>query len=203
MGSGDRLRRCALRHDLGDPRHALRAEPDLLCYVPGRPVTGILLGNQQKNPDPAKVIVVTGVFTACVAGFFPLAIVAELVNMGTLVAFAIVAVGILLLRVQRPDLVRPFSCPFVPVVPLLCVGSCAFLIFHLNYLAHLMFVLWLCIGIAFYALYGMHHGTRREGPATCSAGVQPVTPDLSLPVTGPDVLLTDTPSVTLKKQEGS
>jgi APA family basic amino acid/polyamine antiporter len=157
----------------------------------------------QKTQTPAKVIVVTGMFTACVAGFFPLAIVAELVNMGTLVAFAIVAIGILLLRVQRPDLVRSFSCPFVPVVPLLCVGSCAFLIFHLNYLAHLMFVLWLCIGIAFYALYGMHKSARREGTITRDTGVQPGTPGILTPVTGPEFLVPDTSPVNPEKQQGS
>ena len=157
----------------------------------------------KKTQTPTKVIVVTGLFTACVAGFFPLAIVAELVNMGTLVAFAIVAVGILLLRVQRPDLVRPFSCPFVPVIPLLCIGTCAFLIFNLNFLAHLMFVLWLCVGMVFYVLYGMHNGARREGALTCSTGMQPGTPGISLTATGTEFLLPDSHQAGPQERQGS
>lgn len=156
-----------------------------------------------KTQTPTKVIMVTGLFTACVAGFFPLAIVAELVNMGTLVAFAIVAIGILLLRVQRPDLVRPFSCPCVPVIPLLCVGTCAFLIFNLNHLAHLMFVLWLCIGLAFYVLYGMHNSTRRERTVTCGTGMPPDAPGLPLPGTSPEFLLSETSPANPKEQQGT
>ncbi len=91
-----------------------------------------------------------------------------------------------------------FSCPFVPVIPLLCVGSCAFLIFHLNFLAHLMFVLWLCIGIAFYTLYGMHKSARREGTVTCDNGMQPVTPAISHTATGTEFLVPDTPAASPK-----
>jgi APA family basic amino acid/polyamine antiporter len=115
----------------------------------------------EKTRTPVKVILVTGILTACVAGFFPLAIVAELVNMGTLMAFAIVAIGILLLRARQPDLARPFRCPCVPLIPLLCVGTCAFLILNLSSHAHLMFVSWLAIGLGVYFLYGIHHGTAR------------------------------------------
>ncbi|HVP97581.1 amino acid permease [Methanoregula sp.] len=116
----------------------------------------------EKTRTPVKVILVTGVLTACVAGFFPIEIVAELVNMGTLMAFAIVAIGILLLRVQRPDLTRPFRCPGVPLIPLFCVGTCAFLIFNLSSHAHLMFVIWLALGLAIYFLYGVRKETARQ-----------------------------------------
>jgi len=125
----------------------------------------------EKTRTPVKVIVVTGVLTAFVAGFFPIEIVAELVNMGTLMAFAIVAIGILLLRVQRPDLTRPFRCPAVPIIPLFCVGTCAFLIFNLSSHAHLMFVVWLALGLAIYFLYGMRKGTIRiRGSTSASPG---------------------------------
>ena len=107
--------------------------------------------------------------------------------MGTLVAFAIVAIGILLIRVQQPDLTRPFRCPFVPVVPLLCVGSCAFLIFNLNSHAHIMFVLWLAVGLVFYFLYGMHNSARQEGDAVCNTGTQPGASHLYRQVTSPEI----------------
>jgi APA family basic amino acid/polyamine antiporter len=155
-----------------------------------------------KTRTPVKVILVTGVLTACVAGFFPLEIVAELVNMGTLVAFAIVAIGILLLRVQRPDLTRPFCCPFVPVVPLLCVGTCAFLIFHLNSHAHIMFVLWLAVGLVFYFLYGMHNSAIGKGDVVCSTGTQPGAALLSRQVTSPEFLVPDTIPANPVQQQG-
>ncbi|MDD1694584.1 MAG: amino acid permease [Methanoregula sp.] len=110
---------------------------------------------------PAKSILFIGIITACVAGLFPLATVAELVNMGTLVAFSIVALGVLVLRHQQPELKRPFRCPLVPYVPVLCIGTCGFLILNLKPLAHIMFVAWLCIGLVVYFLYGVRHSENR------------------------------------------
>ena len=110
---------------------------------------------------PAKSILCIGIITALVAGFFPLATVAELVNMGTLVAFSIVALGVLVLRYRQPGLKRPFSCPLVPYVPVLCIGACGFLILNLKFIAHLMFVCWLCIGLVVYFMYGMRHSENR------------------------------------------
>jgi APA family basic amino acid/polyamine antiporter len=108
------------------------------------------------------VTVFVGVITAVIAGFFPLSTVAELVNMGTLVAFSIVALGVIVLRYQQPGLERPFRCPWVPVVPLLCMGCCIFLIACLNTLSHQLFVIWLFIGLAVYFLYGVKHSTNRQ-----------------------------------------
>jgi len=141
---------------------------------------------------PVKVIAITGIITACIAGFFPLQIVAELVNMGTLAAFAIVAAGILLLRVQRPDISRPFCCPGIPYIPLLCIGSCAFLIFNLNRLAHLMFVVWLGIGLVVYFLYGMHRNAPRDGRVSCGTGA----PAAPVPVPAPEIVFPVLPPLT-------
>ncbi len=116
---------------------------------------------------PAKSILFIGIITACVAGLFPLATVAELVNMGTLVAFSIVALGVLILRYKVPELNRPFKCPLVPYVPLLCIGACGFLILNLKFIAHLMFVVWLCIGLVVYFMYGMRHSENRTLFKTC------------------------------------
>jgi APA family basic amino acid/polyamine antiporter len=111
---------------------------------------------------PAKAILLTGMITAFIAGLFPLTTVAELVNMGTLVAFSIVAFGVVILRYRQPDLKRPFRCPLVPVIPILCMGTCAFLIINLNDLAHYLFLVWLCIGLALYFIYGIRNSENRK-----------------------------------------
>ena len=132
---------------------------------------------------PVNVTVFVGVITAVIAGFFPLSTVAELVNMGTLVAFSIVALGVIVLRYQQPGLERPFRCPGVPVVPLLCMGCCIFLIACLNTLSHQLFVIWLFIGLAVYFLYGVKHSTNRQNGIAPQAGPIPcrINPESPLP----------------------
>ena len=133
---------------------------------------------------PTKSILCIGIITAGIAGLFPLSTVAELVNMGTLVAFAIVAFGVLVLRHQQPELKRPFSCPGVPYVPVLCIGACIFLILYLKPVAHLMFLIWLCIGLAVYFMYGVRNsGNRKLSPTGRPGRVPfPVIPESSLPL---------------------
>jgi basic amino acid/polyamine antiporter, APA family len=114
---------------------------------------------------PAKGTVFVGIITAIIAGFFPLSTVAELVNMGTLVAFSIVALGVIVLRYHQPGLERPFRCPGVPAVPLLCIGCCIFLIACLNSLSHQLFVIWLIAGLVVYFLYGVKHSANRQNGA--------------------------------------
>ena len=138
---------------------------------------------------PANVTLFTGIVTSVIAGFFPLTIVAELVNIGTLVAFLIVALGVIVLRYQQPGLTRPFRCPAVPIVPLLCIGFCIFLIFHLNTLSHQLFILWLFIGLVVYFLYGVRNSTNRQngGIAPCDpipCVINPETPLPGLPEVG-------------------
>jgi basic amino acid/polyamine antiporter, APA family len=106
---------------------------------------------------PVRVSILVGIVTALIAGFLPLQDIAQLVNVGTLAAFIIVSGGVILLRYTRPDIIRPFRCPFVPVVPLVCMFSCAYLIYVLPALTHLRFVIWLIIGLAVYFLWSAKH----------------------------------------------
>lgn len=112
---------------------------------------------------PARVTVFTGIATALIAGLVPLREIAQLVNVGTLAAFIIVSGGVIVLRRTRPDIGRPFRCPLVPAVPLLCIASCAYLISVLPALTHLRFVVWLAIGLAVYFLYGARHSLMAAG----------------------------------------
>ena len=86
----------------------------------------------------------------------------ELTNIGTLFAFALVAVGIIVLRRSEPDRPRPFRTPWVPVLPLMSVAFCFYLIANLPPLTWLRFVLWMAIGVAIYFMYSVRHSRVRQ-----------------------------------------
>jgi APA family basic amino acid/polyamine antiporter len=111
---------------------------------------------------PVKVTILVGVVTAIIASLIPLQTIAELVNIGTLAAFMIVSFGVIVLRRTRPELQRPFRCPFVPVIPLLCIISCGILIVALPTVTHLRFVLWLAVGLVIYFMYGIKSSRINE-----------------------------------------
>jgi APA family basic amino acid/polyamine antiporter len=94
-----------------------------------------------------------GIVFASIAAFVPLNVLAELINIGTLSAFALISVAVLVLRKTRPDLPRTFRCPGVPVVPLLSVAFCLFLMAHLHVRTWIAFLIWLTLGLAIYFLY--------------------------------------------------
>ncbi len=98
-----------------------------------------------------------GVFVALIAGFTPIDVVAELTNIGTLTAFALVSAAVLILRRTQPDLRRGYRVPFVPVLPILSVLASLVLIVSLPLITLLRFVIWLLIGLAVYFLYSRHH----------------------------------------------
>jgi APA family basic amino acid/polyamine antiporter len=110
---------------------------------------------------PAKVTLLVGIVTAVLASVIPLDVIAELVNIGTLAAFIIVAAGILVLRRVQPALERPFKCPLMPIVPLLCIVSCVVLIFMLPLVTQIRFILWMAIGLGVYFLFGMKNSTNK------------------------------------------
>ena len=85
----------------------------------------------------------------------------ELTNIGTLFAFVIVALGILVLRRTDPDRPRPFRTPLVPLVPLAAILSCAYLMLQLPATTWIRFVVWLGIGLILYFLYGVHRSKLR------------------------------------------
>jgi APA family basic amino acid/polyamine antiporter len=112
---------------------------------------------------PAKVTLLVGAATAVIASLLPLEAVAELVNIGTLAAFIIVAAGVTVLRRTQPDLKRPFRVPLVPLIPAACIISCGYLILSLPTITHLRFIIWLIIGLGIYFAYGRYHSSLAEG----------------------------------------
>jgi basic amino acid/polyamine antiporter, APA family len=110
-----------------------------------------------KFGTPVKSTLLVGVVTALTAGITPIGIVAELTNIGTLAAFIIVSISIIVMRKTRPDIKRSFKAPFSPVVPGLAVLFCGFLITQLPMITMIRFVVWLAIGSIIYFSYGRHN----------------------------------------------
>jgi basic amino acid/polyamine antiporter, APA family len=113
---------------------------------------------------PIRTTVTTGVVVALLSTFVPLSELAELVNIGTLFAFVLVAAGVLVLRRTRPDLHREFRCPGVPAVPILAVLASFYLMLNLPAATWLRFVLWMAIGFVLYFGYAASHSRLVTDP---------------------------------------
>jgi APA family basic amino acid/polyamine antiporter len=87
----------------------------------------------------------------------PINVVAELCSIGTLFAFMIVSAGVLVLRRSRSEVHRPFKVPLYPVIPILGVVLCGYLMFSLPFVTWLRFLVWLVIGLTIYATYSFRH----------------------------------------------
>ncbi|MBI5243863.1 MAG: amino acid permease [Elusimicrobia bacterium] len=106
---------------------------------------------------PYKSTILTGIVVALLAAFVPLRVLAELVNIGTLLAFVIVCAAVLIMRRTNPEAERPFRCPFSPAVPILGILFCLLLMFSLPAENWLRLFVWLLLGFIIYFLYGRHH----------------------------------------------
>ncbi len=106
---------------------------------------------------PYRPTLIAGALCAGVAGFFPIREVAELVNIGTLSAFAVISIAVIVLRRTRPDAARGFRTPFAPVTPLIGVGFSLWLLSKLPAIAWERFVIWLALGLAVYFFYSRAH----------------------------------------------
>jgi APA family basic amino acid/polyamine antiporter len=113
-----------------------------------------------RTPHVSTIIV--GAAVAALAGLAPLKVLAELVSIGTLFAFMIVSVGVIVLRRLSPELHRPFRCPWVPWVPIAAVLACGLLMASLPWVTWLRFVLWLACGLGIYFAYGRRHSRLFE-----------------------------------------
>jgi APA family basic amino acid/polyamine antiporter len=108
-----------------------------------------------KTPHTATIL--TGLFVAAGSAFTNLEEMADLCNIGTLSAFLIVCLGVIVLRVREPNRRRPFRTPWVPLVPMLGIFSCLWLMFGLPLSAWIRFGVWLVVGFSIYAYYGYRH----------------------------------------------
>jgi APA family basic amino acid/polyamine antiporter len=106
---------------------------------------------------PWLATIITGSVAAVFGGLFPIDVLGELVSIGTLLAFVIVCAGVWVMRVRSPEIPRPFKTPFVPLVPILGVAICLFMMAFLPLATWLRLGIWMAIGLAIYFLYGRHH----------------------------------------------
>jgi len=111
---------------------------------------------------PYLSTIYVGIIVAVITGTFPIQILGELVNIGTLLAFVLVCAGVLILRKTRPDLERPFRTPLVPLVPILGILACLGLMATLPADTWIRLFVWLVIGFVIYFGYGRKHSVLQQ-----------------------------------------
>ncbi|MEN6358058.1 MAG: amino acid permease [Armatimonadota bacterium] len=111
---------------------------------------------------PWKSTILTGCLVALMSALIPLRILAELVNIGTLLAFVIVCLAVLIMRRTHPNVSRPFRCPMVPLVPILGIAFCLLLMFSLPWENWLRLGVWLAIGLVIYFSYGRRNSVMAK-----------------------------------------
>ncbi|WP_371370641.1 amino acid permease [Sporomusa aerivorans] len=115
-----------------------------------------------KYGTPHIVTIVSGIIVAVIAGLTPVDIIAELVNIGTLLAFLTTAIGVLILRKTAPDVHRPFRCPAVNFVAPAAILCCAYLMYSLPTQTWIRYSIWMAVGLVIYFGYGYRHSNLRQ-----------------------------------------
>jgi basic amino acid/polyamine antiporter, APA family len=128
-----------------------------------------------KFGTPYKITIFTGVAVAILAAIVPLESLANLVNIGTLFAFVLVSIGVIVLRRTRPELPRAFRVPLMPVLPILSAAACLYLMLNLPGDTWLRFFVWMALGVVIYVWYGRRRsrfttpGAREDAAAANAA----------------------------------
>jgi APA family basic amino acid/polyamine antiporter len=116
-----------------------------------------------KYRTPWRCNLIFMVFVSLFSGFLPISKLGEMTSIGTLLAFVIVCIGIMVMRRSRPDLPRPYRTPFVPVVPILGILVCLAMMASLDVESRYRLVIWMAIGLCIYFLYGRKHSHLAVG----------------------------------------
>jgi basic amino acid/polyamine antiporter, APA family len=113
---------------------------------------------------PVRTTLVVAVLVSLLAGFIPINFLAEMTSIGTLTAFLIVSVGVMVLRQRAPDLPRGFKVPLYPLTPLLSIAGCIWIIRDLRAVTIWVFFIWAAVALAWYFFYGRHHSHLGRPP---------------------------------------
>jgi basic amino acid/polyamine antiporter, APA family len=116
----------------------------------------------QRYGTPARLTIGLGILIAILAALVPLSEIVKLVNIGTLFAFVLVNIGVIILRKTRPEMPRPYRVPWSPVLPILGVLFAVYLMLDLPVDTWIRFVVWLVLGIVIYFTYGYKHSRVRQ-----------------------------------------
>ena len=135
-----------------------------------------------KYRTPYITTIWTGVVVGGVAMFTDIGSLADLTNIGTLFAFSLVCIGVIILRRTDPNRRRPFRVPMVPLVPILGVIMCVALMLSLPILTWIRFFIWLALGMVIYLLYGKGHSKLQHGIDTGDTRRHPAAADQALAV---------------------
>jgi basic amino acid/polyamine antiporter, APA family len=129
----------------------------------------------EKFRTPWKSTILTGCFVALMSGFLPLRILAEMTNIGTLLAFVIVCAAVLIMRRTNPNANRPFRAPLYPAVPILGMLTCLLLMFSLPVENWYRLIIWMGLGFMIYFSYGYHRSElyKRTEALRASGGREP------------------------------
>jgi amino acid transporter len=110
-----------------------------------------------RTMTPVTNTVIVAIAASALAGLVPLDKLADMVSIGTLTAFIVVAVGVIILRVREPDLPRAFKVPGYPVTPVLSVLACGYILVSLHWYTWIAFSGWILLALIFYFVWGRHH----------------------------------------------
>ncbi|GAA3556582.1 amino acid permease [Microlunatus spumicola] len=122
-----------------------------------------------RTGTPVNNTIIVAIAVAILAAFVPLDYLIDVVSIGTLTAFVIVSLGVIILRVREPDLPRAFKVPGYPVTPVLSILACAYILSSLHWITWVVFAGWVIVFLAFYMFYGRKHsvvGRLQRGEIT-------------------------------------
>jgi APA family basic amino acid/polyamine antiporter len=122
-----------------------------------------------RTGTPVNNTIIVAVAVSVLAAFVPLDYLIDVVSIGTLTAFVVVSLGVIILRVREPDLPRGFKVPGFPVTPILSILACAYILSSLHWITWVVFAAWVLVFLGFYLLYGRKHsvvGKMQRGEIT-------------------------------------
>ncbi|SEG71578.1 amino acid permease [Sphingobacterium lactis] len=131
-----------------------------------------IFSDLSKRQTPWKTNLIFMVFVSIFAGFVPVSDLGHMVSIGTLFAFTLVCIGVLVLRKTNPNLDRPFKTPLVPLVPILGILVCIAMMASLPLVSWERLGIWMAIGVAVYFLYGHKHSKLRKERESSGTGVE-------------------------------
>jgi basic amino acid/polyamine antiporter, APA family len=121
-----------------------------------------------RTMTPTRNTMVVALGVAVLAALVPLDRLAETVSIGTLTAFIVVSAGVIVLRIQEPDLPRGFKVPGYPVTPVLSMAACAYILFSLHWYTWIAFSGWVAVALVFYLVWGRRHSALNDDASSAA-----------------------------------